>query len=392
MRRALAALGGLGRVRASSLYRTEPLGDPDQPWYVNAVAELRTELPPEALLDALQALERAAGRPARRRRWAPRVLDLDLLLYDRLVLDTPRLRLPHPELHRRRFVLEPLAELAPALRDPRTGARADELKSGLDDPLGVEKLPPQAVQGTGETSPLASGRPGGRRRSAMKFFIDTAHIPHIQEAAAQGLVDGVTTNPTLLSKEDGDPREIVRDICKIVEGPVSAEVVSLDAEGMLREGVEWSKVASNVVVKIPMTTEGLKAIRLLSDQGIATNCTLVFSPIQALMAAKAGASMVSPFVGRLDDVADANLEFLELQVPGMGLIEQIVQIFGNYEIATEVLVASVRKPVHVIEAARLGADICTIPFAVLQGLTRHPLTDVGIERFLADWEKLQGRS
>ena len=161
----------------------------------------------------------------------------------------------------------------------------------------------------------------------MKFFLDTAHIPHLREAAEAGLIDGVTTNPSLLAKEDGDPREIVREICKIVEGPISAEVVSLDTEGMVREGLEWTKVAGNVVVKIPMTLEGLKAIRILHEQDVPSNCTLIFTPIQALMAAKAGASYVSPFVGRLDDV---------FQNVGMELIEQIVQVFNNYDIATEV--------------------------------------------------------
>ena len=159
----------------------------------------------------------------------------------------------------------------------------------------------------------------------MKFFLDTAHVPHLREAAEAGLIDGVTTNPTLIAREDGDAQEIVREICKIVEGPVSAEVVSLDTEGMVREGLEWSKVASNVVVKIPMTLEGLKAIRVLSEQDIPTNCTLIFTPMQALMAAKAGAGYVSPFVGRIDDI----------QAVGMELIEQIVQIYSNYDIATE---------------------------------------------------------
>jgi transaldolase len=218
----------------------------------------------------------------------------------------------------------------------------------------------------------------------MKFFLDTASVEGIREVSKLGLVDGVTTNPTLLSKEEGNPREIVREIAKIVEGPISAEVVSLEAEGMLREGLEWSKVASNIVVKIPMTTEGLKAIRELSMQGVATNCTLIFSPIQALMAAKAGASMVSPFVGRLDDWPAS-------QLPGMELIGEIVHIFSNYEIATEVLVASIRNPQHVVEAARLGADIATMPIPVMESLTRHPLTDIGLERFLADWEKVKDR-
>ena len=215
----------------------------------------------------------------------------------------------------------------------------------------------------------------------MKFFLDTAHIPHIQEAADLGLCDGVTTNPSLLSKEDGHPREIVREIAKICDGPISAEVVGLSAEEMVREGLEWAKVASNVVVKIPMATEGLKAIRILAEQDVATNCTLIFAPIQALMAAKAGAAMVSPFVGRLDDI----------QAVGMELVAQIHEIFGNYEIETQLLVASIRSPNHVVEAAQLGVDIATMPWNVLQGLARHPLTDLGIERFLADWEKVKNR-
>lgn len=215
----------------------------------------------------------------------------------------------------------------------------------------------------------------------MKFFLDTAHVPHIREAAAAGLVDGITTNPSLLAKETGDPREVVREIAKIVEGPINAEVVSVDAEGMVREGLEWRKVSENIVVKIPMTLEGLKAIRTLAEQGAPTNCTLIFNPIQALMAAKAGASYISPFVGRLDDI----------QTPGMELIGQIVQIFQNYEIETEVLVASIRNPVHVVEAALSGADIATMPYGVMQSLSKHPLTDIGLERFLADWEKLKNR-
>ena len=216
----------------------------------------------------------------------------------------------------------------------------------------------------------------------MKFFLDTANVAEIREGVALGLCDGVTTNPSLLAKEKGDPRDVVREITKICDGPISAEVVSLDSEGMVREGLEWRKVAANIVVKIPMTTEGLKAIRVLSSQDIPTNCTLIFTPIQALMAAKAGASMISPFVGRLDDI--------QLDT-GMQVIAQIVEIFENYEIATEVLVASIRNPGHVLESARLGADIATMPMAVLKGLAKHPLTDKGIEQFLADWEKVKPR-
>jgi transaldolase len=215
----------------------------------------------------------------------------------------------------------------------------------------------------------------------MKFFLDTAHVPDLREAAAAGLIDGVTTNPSLLAKEKGDPRDVIREITKIVDGPISAEVVSLDADGMVREGLEWRTVAENIVVKIPMTLEGLKAIRTLADQGVPTNCTLIFSPMQALMAAKAGAAMVSPFVGRLDDI----------QVDGMELVGQIVEIFSNYDLSAEVLVASVRGPLHAVQAARLGADIATMPWSVLQSLAKHPLTDSGLEKFLADWERIRER-
>jgi transaldolase len=215
----------------------------------------------------------------------------------------------------------------------------------------------------------------------MKFFLDTAHIPHLREAAQAGLIDGVTTNPSLLAKENGEPGEIVREIAKIVDGPISVEVVGLTTEEMLAEGRKWRAVADNIVVKIPMTLPGLKAIRALTEEGIPTNCTLIFSPMQAVMAAKAGASMVSPFVGRLDDI----------QANGMEMVEQIVDIFSNYDFSTEVLVASVRGPLHAVEAARMGADIATMPWAVLQSLAKHPLTDAGVAQFLADWEKVRKR-
>lgn len=216
----------------------------------------------------------------------------------------------------------------------------------------------------------------------MKFFIDTAHVEEIREAAAYGLLDGVTTNPTLLSKEKGQPRAILAEITKIVDGPVSAEVTALDATGMVAEGLELRKIAENIVVKIPMTLEGLKALRSLSEQGVPTNCTLIFNAVQALMAAKAGASFASPFVGRLDDVA----------TDGMELIEQICTIYRNYGFDTEVLVASVRHPIHVVQAALLGADVVTLPASVLRQLAKHPLTDIGLERFLADWEKVKNRT
>ena len=216
----------------------------------------------------------------------------------------------------------------------------------------------------------------------MKFFIDTANVEEIREAVSYGLLDGVTTNPTLLSKESGDPRSILQEITKLVEGPVSAEVTALDAEGMISEGLELRKIAENIVVKVPMTLAGMKAIRTFSEQDVPTNCTLVFNAVQALMAAKAGATFASPFVGRLDDISS----------DGMELIEQICTIYRNYGFDTEVLVASVRHPIHVVQAALLGADVVTLPASVLRQLAKHPLTDSGLERFLADWEKVKNRS
>ena len=212
----------------------------------------------------------------------------------------------------------------------------------------------------------------------MKFFIDTGNIDEIKEGLSLGMVDGVTTNPSLVAKEKKDFDTVVREILEIVDGPVSLEVVSEDAEGMVAEGKKLSKLAENVVVKIPMTTEGLKATRMLSDQGISVNQTLIFSPVQALLAAKAGAAYVSPFIGRLDDISHN----------GMELVEQILTIFDNYMFDCEVIVASVRNPLHVLDAALLGADIATIPFKVIQQLAGHPLTDIGLEKFLADWRKV----
>jgi transaldolase len=213
----------------------------------------------------------------------------------------------------------------------------------------------------------------------MKFFIDTANVDEIREANSMGMVDGVTTNPTLIAKEGRDFEEIIKEICKIVDGPVSAEVISTDTEGMLKEARELAKLHDNIVVKIPMIVDGLKATRKLTDEGIKTNVTLVFSPLQALMAAKAGATFVSPFVGRLDDVSQE----------GLLLVEQIVEIYSNYAFDTEVIVASVRNPLHVLDAAMMGADIATIPFKVLSKLAAHPLTDKGLQAFLSDWKKTQ---
>ncbi|MBT9448046.1 MAG: fructose-6-phosphate aldolase [Desulfobacterales bacterium C00003106] len=211
----------------------------------------------------------------------------------------------------------------------------------------------------------------------MKFFIDTANIEEIREANKLGVIDGVTTNPSLIAKEGRDFKEVINEICEIIDGPISAEAVSPDAEGMVAEGRELSKIHENIVIKIPMTTEGIKATKKLSGEAIKTNVTLVFSPLQALMAAKAGATYVSPFVGRLDDVAH----------DGMGLVDKIIQIYENYGFTTEIIVASIRNPIHVLDAALMGADIATIPFKVITQIAEHPLTDRGLEKFLDDWKK-----
>ncbi len=212
----------------------------------------------------------------------------------------------------------------------------------------------------------------------MQFFIDSADVGEIRKALAMGLCDGVTTNPSLVAKTGRKFSEVLKEITGIVPGPVSAEVTAVDYDGMMKEARHYAKVAENVVVKVPLIVEGLRAVRDLTAEGIRTNVTLCFSPVQALLAAKAGATYISPFVGRLDDVSE----------DGMALIAQILEIFRNYDFATKVLVASVRHPIHVLEAARLGADVATIPYNVIEQLAKHPLTDIGLKKFLSDWEKV----
>ena len=216
----------------------------------------------------------------------------------------------------------------------------------------------------------------------MKLFVDSGSIKDVAALAELGILDGATTNPSLMAKEGGDPRAIVKEICRLVRGPVSAEVVATDAQGMIREGKSLATIDDHVVVKVPFGREGVKACKALSGEGIPVNVTLCFSASQALLAAKVGASYISPFVGRLDDIA----------TDGMHLIEEIVEIYDNYEFGTEVLVASTRHPIHIVQAARLGADICTCPPAVLDALFKHPLTDIGLEKFLKDWEKAQAQT
>ena len=215
----------------------------------------------------------------------------------------------------------------------------------------------------------------------MKLFIDTANIDEIKEATKLGLIDGITTNPTLIAREGKEFMQIVKEICEIVDGPISLEAVSTKSKGMVKEAQGLAKIHSNVVVKIPMTREGLIATRQLAMEGIHVNMTLVFSPTQALLAAKTGAAYVSPFIGRLDDISHW----------GMDLVEQILTIYENYDFDTEIIVASVRNPLHVLEAALIGADIATVPFKVIEQLIKHPLTDIGVERFLKDWEKVENK-
>ena len=215
----------------------------------------------------------------------------------------------------------------------------------------------------------------------MKFFLDTANIEHIREAASLGLIEGVTTNPSLVSKEKKPFKEIIQEICKIVDGPISAEVTSNDSKGMIEEAMKLSDIHKNIVIKVPITKDGLKSVKELSKEGVKTNVTLVFSATQALLAAKAGASYVSPFIGRLDDIS----------TDGMNLIAEIQQIYRNYYFETEVIVASVRHPIHVLQAALIGADIATVPYDVLMKMISHPLTHIGIDKFMADWKKVENK-
>lgn len=212
----------------------------------------------------------------------------------------------------------------------------------------------------------------------MKFFIDTADVSEIREAHTLGLVDGVTTNPSLIAKSGRKFKDVIKEITAIVDGPISAEVISLDAEGMVKEAKDLVKIHKNIVIKLPMTPEGLKACKTLTAKGIKTNVTLIFTPMQALLAAKAGATYVSPFVGRLDDISQ----------DGMGIIDEIRTIFDNYGYTSEIIVASIRNPIHVLNSALIGADICTIPYSVMLQLSKHPLTDAGVKKFLEDWEKV----
>lgn len=386
---ALDAADGVEVLRAASLYRSRAMG-PGQGWFLNSAVLVRTRRAPRGLLALCKQIEQRLGRRPSCR-WADRALDLDILLFGDRVRRASGLCLPHPGLLSRPFALFPAAEVAAGLRHPVAGRPLAALLHGAGPAparVGVLWGPPArdplAADGRAVYTgpPSATQRPVRAAESPMKIFLDTANLDEIREVARWGILDGVTTNPSLIAREGRDFVEIIHEICEIVKGPVSAETVATDAASIIEEGRALARVSEHVVVKVPMTLDGLAATRALADEGIDVNVTLVFSAGQALLAAKAGAAYVSPFAGRLDDIG----------ADGMDLIEQIVQIFSNYpELGSEVLVASVRSPADVSAAAQAGADVATVPFAVLKRLSQHPLTDAGLARFLADWETVPDR-
>ncbi len=385
--RCLLADPGVRLLASSRLYRTRPVGGAEGA-FLNAVLAVESTHAPRGLLALCKRIELRVGRHPSRA-WGDRTVDLDLLLVEGVVRRGQRLRLPHPGLALRDFALEPAREVAPMLVHPTLGLPLRDLppptiRTGLAPVAATALSGPVAGAGVLQYSPGPSraaraqqgSRPGPARSSSMKLFLDTANLDEIRQAHAWGIIDGVTTNPSLVAREGGDFVETVHQICEIVQGPVSAETVSKDWEGMVREGRLLARVSEHVVVKIPMTMDGIRATRVLADDGIDVNVTLCFQPAQALLAAKAGAAYISPFMGRLDDIS----------TEGVQLIETIVAMYANYpELGTEVLAASIRSPLHVAQVALAGADVATLPFAALKKLVDHPLTDIGLERFLADW-------
>jgi len=381
--RAMDAMEGVDVVATSRVYRSRPMG-PARGHFLNAAVAVQTSRSARDLLGALKSLERRLGRRPSAR-WSDRAIDIDILLFGRLIRRGRELRLPHPGLLDRGFAFVPAVEVAPAAVHPVLGLPLASLPVPLEPglrPVGVLPRPVAGLVARRYLRPPVQRAPGippsPRLRSrTMKFFLDTANIDEIREAHSWGIIDGVTTNPSLIAREGGDFIETIAQICDIVEGPVSAETVAMDADGIIREGRLLAQVSPHVVVKVPLTMEGLKATRALSDDGIDVNVTLCFQPMQALMAAKAGAAYISPFLGRLDDIAS----------DGVALVEQIVAIYGNYpELGTEVLAASIRHPQHMTAVALAGADVATLPFAALKKMIHHPLTDSGLARFLADWD------
>lgn len=386
----LRATAGVHVEAVSRPVRSVPLGPARHP-FLNAVIRVRTRRSPRGLLGVLQRIE---GRLGRRRscRWFDRRIDLDLLMVGDVQHQGRGLRLPHPEMLNRGFVLGPAQEVGADLRHPGLGRVLGELPLPRAGGTFLCNPGPALARRRGleySARPMADGqpilaRPDSRRLpgSAMLFFLDTANIDQIREAASWGILDGVTTNPSLVAREGGDFISMIHQICELVQGPVSAETVAADAAGMIREGRLLAQVSEHVVVKVPLTVEGLKATRALSDDGIAVNVTLCFQSNQALLAAKAGATYISPFLGRLDDVG----------TDGVQLIEEIVQIYNNYPaLTTKVLAASIRHPMHMSQVALAGAHVATLPFSVLEKMIHHPLTDSGNKKFMADWATVPDR-
>ncbi len=369
--RAIESLPDTQVVATSRMYWSAPAGGVARCPFINAVVVVETTLSPGELVRACREIEARAGRRPSRR-WADRVLDIDLLLVEGLVSRDPEATVPHPRLVDRPFALVPLVEAWPEAANPRTRRRYARL-AAAQVPLAVAGALPRPFP------EISRARDGA---TAMKFFLDTANLDEIREAASWGIIDGVTTNPSLIAKEGRDFVDTIYQICTIVDGPVSAETVAVDAPKMIEEGRLLARVHRNVVVKVPLTIEGIKCCKALSSEGIRVNVTLCFQPMQALIAAKAGATYISPFLGRLDDVSE----------DGMDLIQKIVQIYANYpELKTQVLSASIRHPLHMVQAAMAGSDVATAPFKVYKALYSHPLTDKGNAAFLKDWETVPDR-
>jgi len=375
--RMLDAEPGVRLLASSRVYRSAPLGSTARGVFLNAALLVDTTRSARGLLALCQQIEARLGR-RRGPRWGDRRIDLDLVLYGDHVRDGRALMLPHPGLVLRDFVLVPAVEVAPDLVHPRDGRRLRD----LPPPTLTTGLTPVAASVLSTSLAASPGvqytaRPTCRRPPrTMKLFLDTANIDEIRRAQDWGIIDGVTTNPSLIAREGGDFVDTIHQICGIVQGPVSAETVATDWEGMVKEGRLLARISEHVVVKIPLTMDGIRATRVLADEGIDVNVTLCFQASQALLAAKAGAAYISPFMGRLDDVS----------TEGVGLIESIAQMYANYpELGTEVLAASIRHPLHVVQVAQVGADVATVPFKTLEAMIRHPLTDLGLQRFLADW-------
>ncbi len=358
-------------TRTSRILETAAVGGVARGPFLNAAVRVDFRGSVGELLGLCQDVERRLGRQ-RAPRWADRAIDVDVLWIAGRRVRLPELQVPHPRLQDRPFALGPLRDVAPGARCAHSGRSlfADTRQEVVPHAVGVLAGPVAGVyRGLPSRTPLRAG-------GAMKFFLDTANLDQVREIAAWGILDGVTTNPSLIAKEGGDFVETVAEICTIVNGPVSAEVVAENPDDMVTQGRLLARISDHVVVKVPLTVAGITATARLSAEGIRTNVTLCFQANQALIAAKAGATYISPFIGRVDDIS----------TEGMQLIEEIVSIYANFpELDTQVLAASIRHPLHVSQSALAGADVATIPYPVMKKLLNHPLTDSGNTKFTADW-------